>query len=244
IIGLHVENWLPSGTIGVCKGSSMASSRNFRLDFYGKTAHATLPHTGVDALACAIRAYDRFRDMLCREIDPFAKYVFSIGKLSGGTTQNVVADHAYMLGTIRSFDMELDAFLIRRVEEIASSGAKDAGAMSELQTDLKAYVVYNDPYLSDLVVSSATKIVGADRIVEMPKKLSSEDFSQYLSKKPGVFFRLGTRNEQKGCVTLPHNNDFLIDEDAFVTGSDTCVQFVLDHMGGVDNSLITRERKG
>ena len=68
----------------------------------------------------------------------------------------------------------------------------------------------------------------------MPAKMSSEDFSQYLTKKPGVFFRLGTRNKEKGITTLPHNNDFLIDEEAFVTGSDTCVQFVLDNMNGID----------
>ena len=68
----------------------------------------------------------------------------------------------------------------------------------------------------------------------MPEKLSSEDFSQYLTKKPGVFIRLGTRNEEKGCTTLPHNNDFMLDEDALPIGTDTCVQFVLDNMNGID----------
>ena len=51
--------------------------------------------------------------------------------------------------------------------------------------------------------------------------------------------RLGTRNVSKGCITLPHNNDFLIDEDAFVKGSDTCVQFVLDNMNGIDMTKAT-----
>lgn len=234
IIGLHIENWLPSGSIGVCKGHSMASSRNFRVDFYGKTAHATLPHSGTDALAAAVRTYNNIQYMLAREINPFSKYVCSVGKLSGGTSQNIIADHAYMLGTIRTFDMELDEFLIRRIEEIANNAASEIGAKAVLDTSLKAYVVYNNPYISDLVLSAGEKVVGKENIVNMPEKLSSEDFSQYLTKKPGVFFRLGTKNEEKGCVTLPHNNDFLIDEDAFVLGSDTCVQFVLDNMNGID----------
>ena len=244
IIGMHIENWLPSGHLGVCKGSSMASSRNFRLDFYGRTAHATLPHTGVDALATAIRAYNNIQLMLARELNPFSKYVCSIGKLEGGTTQNVVADHAYMMGTIRTFDMELDAFLIRRIEQIAKSAAAEVGAEAVLDTSLKAYVVYNNPYISDLVLSAGEKVVGRECITAMPEKLSSEDFSQYLTKKPGVFLRLGTRNEEKGCVTLPHNNDFLIDEAAFVKGSDACVQFVLDNMGGIDmqKALASDER--
>lgn len=234
IIGLHIENWLPSGSIGICKGSSMASSRNFRVDFHGATAHATLPHSGVDALATAVRTYNNIQYMLGREINPFSKYVCSVGKLSGGTSQNIIADYAYMLGTIRTFDMELDSFLIRRIEEIANNTAKEVGAKAVLDTSLKAFVVYNNPYISDLVLKSGEKIVGKDNIVNMPEKLSSEDFSQYLTKKPGVFIRLGTRNEEKGCVTLPHNNDFLIDEDAFEIGSDTCIQFVLDNMNGID----------
>lgn len=234
IIGLHIENWLPSGCLGICKGSSMASSRNFRLDFYGSTAHASLPQSGVDALATAIRTYNNMQYMLSREINPFSKYICSVGKLSGGTTQNVVADHAYMLGTIRTFDMELDAFLIRRIEEIANNAAAEVGAKAVLDTSLQAHVLYNNPYISELVLASGEKVVGADRIVRMPEKLSSEDFSHYLTKKPGVYLRLGTRNEEKGCVTLPHNNDFLIDESAFVVGSDACVQFVLDNMGGID----------
>ncbi len=238
IIGMHIENWLDSGKIGVCAGSSMASSRNFRLDFHGRTAHATLPQSGADALAAAIRTYNNIQYMLGREINPFSKYVCSVGKLEGGTTQNVIADHAFMLGTIRTFDMELDSFLIKRIEEIAKNTAGETGVEVSLDTSLKAYVVYNNPYISELVLESAKKVAGG--IQKMPEKLSSEDFSQYLTKKPGVFIRLGTRNEEKGCVTLPHNNDFLIDEDAFETGTDTCVQFVLDNMNGIDMEKVEK----
>ena len=236
IIGVHIENWLESGMIGVCAGSSMASSRSFRLDFHGKTAHATLPHSGADALAAAIRTYNNTQYMLTREINPFSKYVCSIGKLEGGTSQNIIADRAYMLGTIRTFDMELDSFLIRRIEEIAKNTASETGVTAELETSLKAYVVYNNPYISSLVLKSAGKV--ARGIQKMPEKLSSEDFSQYLTKKPGVFIRLGTRNEEKGCITLPHNNDFMLDEDALPVGTDTCVQFVLDNMHGIDSEAV------
>ena len=244
IIGLHIENWLESGTVGVCKGSSMASSRNFKLEFFGRTAHATLPHTGNDALAAAVNAYTGIQAMLARKINPFSKYVCSIGKLAGGTTQNVTADYVEMLGTIRTFDMQLDAMLIKGIEEIADHAAQEFGCRAELTTSLKALVVYNNPYISDLVLSSAEKIIGEGNTVHMPEKLSSEDFSQYLTKKPGVFIRLGTRNAEKGCTTLPHNNDFMLDEDALPVGTDTCVQFVLDNMNGInmDKVIASDER--
>lgn len=244
IIGLHIENWLESGTVGVCKGSSMASSRNFKLEFFGRTAHATLPHTGNDALAAAVNAYTGIQTMLARKINPFSKYVCSIGKLAGGTTQNVTADYVEMLGTIRTFDMQLDTMLIKGIEEIADHAAQEFGCRAELTTSLKALVVYNNPYISDLVLSSAEKVIGEGNTVHMPEKLSSEDFSQYLTKKPGVFIRLGTRNAEKGCTTLPHNNDFMLDEDALPAGTDTCVQFVLDNMNGIDmDKVITSDER-
>jgi amidohydrolase len=238
IVGLHVENWLPSGSIGVCRGSSMASSRSFRIDFHGATAHATLPHTGVDALAAAIRTYNNIQYMTARETNPFSKYVCSIGKLAGGTTQNVIADYAYMLGTIRAFDMSVDSMLIDGIRRIAGASAEKFGCTAKVDTNLKAYVIYNDPDISALVLDAARKVVGDEHVVDMPVKMSSEDFSYYLTKRPGVFFRLGTRNAEKGCTTLPHNSDFMIDEDALVLGSDTCVQFVLDNMNGVDMDKI------
>ena len=234
IIGVHVENWLESGCVGVCKGNSMASSRTFQIDIHGRSAHATLPQTGKDALAAAVRTYSDIQFMLSREINPFSQYVCSIGKLQAGTSQNIVADHAIMLGTIRTFDMELDAYLIKRIEEIANAAAEGIGAKAQVTSHLKTQVVYNNPYVSDLVLDCAKKLVGEEKIAHMPIKLSSEDFSHYLTKKPGVFIRLGTRNEEKGCTTLPHNNDFMIDEDALPIGSAVCVQFVLDHMNGID----------
>ncbi|MBR2897484.1 MAG: hypothetical protein IKC04_06350, partial [Oscillospiraceae bacterium] len=158
--------------------------------------------------------------------------------LAGGTTQNVIADYAEMLGTIRTFDMKVDEMLIKNIEEIANHSAEEFGCTAKLTTSLKAFVLYNNPYLSDLVLAAAEKVVGKDNIVHMPEKLSSEDFSQYVTKKPGVFFRLGTRNAEKGCTTLPHNNDFMLDEDALPLGTDTCVQFVLDNMNGADAEKI------
>ena len=234
IIGQHIENWLDVGTVGICKGASMASSRTVKIQFFGKTAHATLPHSGIDALAAAVKTYNDIQFMLTREMNPFDRYVCSVGKLSAGTTQNVIADYAEMLISVRAYKNEVDEHIAKRIDQIAKNAADELSAKVEIESDLKCFVVYNNPYISELLLSSAGKIVGADNIAEMPIKMSSEDFSQYLTKKPGVFMRLGTRNEKKGCTTLPHNNDFLIDEDAFVYGSDTCVQFVLDNMNGLD----------
>lgn len=233
IIGLHVENWLESCQIGVCPGVSMAASRPVTIEFFGKTAHATLPQSGHDALAMAVKTYNDIQLMLTREIDPFARYVCSVGALHAGTAHNIISDHALMQISVRTFDTSLDEYIYNKISKISQQAAEAFGGTVKIESELKAYPIINDPVISRKVMDSAAKVAGKDKIVEMPIKMSSEDFSFYLTKKPGVFFRVGTRNQEKGCTTLPHNNDFMIDEEALSLGSKVCVQFVIDNMFGI-----------
>lgn len=235
IIGMHVENWLDSGCIGVCSGPSMAASNPIDIEFFGRAAHATLPQAGNDALAMAVKTYNNIQIMLAREIDPFAKYVCSISALNAGHTNNVIADYSRMKLSLRTYDVELNNFIEGRIKMIANNAADELGGTVKIKGGIRSYPIINNPIISEKVIEAAKKVVGENNIVPMPPKMSSEDFSHYMTKKPGVFFRLGTRNEEKGCNTLPHNNDFMIDEDAFISGSLTCVQFVLDNMNGISN---------
>ncbi|MFA5585393.1 MAG: M20 family metallopeptidase [Saccharofermentanales bacterium] len=231
IIGMHIENWLEHGTIGLCPGVSMAASHPVRLEFFGRSAHATLPQSGANALAMAVKTYTGIQAMLATRMNPFDQYVCSVGMLSAGSTDNVIPDYAEMKISLRTFDLEVQDFILEGIREIADHAAREEGGTMRLRSDTKALPLVNDPQVTRQVLASAAKVVGEDKIAEMPRKLSSEDFSFYLEKKPGAFIRLGTRNEDKGCVTLPHNNDFMLDEDALETGSKVCVQLVLDKMG-------------
>ena len=70
--------------------------------------------------------------------------------------------------------------------------------------------------------------MGAENVVQVPQKLSSEDFSHFLRKKPGMLFRLGVGNPDLGCTEPPHTAKFKLDEDALILGAQTFVQYALD----------------
>ena len=234
IVGMHIENWLETGTVGICPGVSMAASHPLRIEFFGKTAHATLPQTGVDALSMAVETYNGIANMKATQMNPFDKYVCTVGMLAAGSTDNVIPDYAEMKISLRTFDTKVEAFIVENIRSIAESAAARRGGSIVFHEDTKALPLCNNPLVSQQLLASSSKVVGQDKIVTMPEKLSSEDFSFYVAEKPGAFLRLGTRNKEKGCVTLPHNNDFLLDEDALPLGSRIFVQFVLDNMGGMD----------
>lgn len=233
IIGVHIENWLDAGTVGVGVGACMAASHPIHIEFFGKTAHATLPQSGINALAMAVNTYNGIQNMLATRIDPFAKYVCCVGMLSAGSTDNVIPDYAQMKISLRNYDTKLESFIVENIRTIAENAAAQQGGTMVFHEEAKALPVINDDRVREAVLRSAEKVVGADMLRDMPIKMSSEDFSFYVDKKPGAFIRLGTRNPEKGCVTLPHNNDFMLDEDALDVGSKVCVQFVLDNMEGL-----------
>lgn len=233
IVALHVENLLECGTIGICPGVSMAASHPLRLQFFGKTAHATLPQTGINALAMAIKTYNGIANLKSTQISPFERYVCSVGMLSAGTTDNVIPDYAEMKISLRTFDSEVERTIVERIRKIAENAADEQGGRLEFDERVKAPVVVNHPVVTERALAAAAKVVGPDQLADMPVKLGSEDFAFYLEHKPGAFIRLGTRNEAKGCVSFPHNNDFMLDEEALALGSKVFVQFVLDNMRGI-----------
>ena len=234
IIGVHIENWLETGTVGAGEGACMAASHPIHIEFFGKTAHATLPQSGINALSMAVQTYNGIQNFLATQIDPFAKYVCCVGQLTSGSTDNVIPDYAEMKISLRTYDTALESKIGSGIRAIAENSAAAQGGTVKFHDETKALPVINHPAVRAAVLSAAEKVVGKENIAPMPIKLSSEDFSFYVDKKPGCFIRLGTRNESKGCVTLPHNNDFLLDEDALEIGSRVCVQFVLDNMGGME----------
>lgn len=233
IVGQHIETLLDAGTMGVRSGFAQASCRNFKIEIFGEPTHATTPQEGKDALGTAVRIYNDVQHFMLREIDPFEQCVCSIGTLHAGKGQNNIADYAEMLGTIRAFDMNVDKFIIERLEKTVKNRAEEVGADWKVTAPLKTVSVYNDPKVSAKVLETLEKVVGKENIGEMPVKLGAEDFSRYQTKKPGVLFRLGVRNKEKGFVCDTHNAYFQLDEDVLHLGSRAFVQFAIDNMNGI-----------
>ncbi|MBQ9085125.1 MAG: amidohydrolase [Clostridia bacterium] len=234
IFGQHVTNSLKSGVMGVCPGESQATSRHFKIEIVGRSAHAAQPHTGIDALAVAVRLYNDIQLVLNREIAPMERRLCSIGTLNAGTTHNVVAGGATMTGTIRTFSRSVSEYIWGRIEQIASSLSAETGATITTYGPLKSDSVYNNPYLSELVIESLKRANGEENVAPFPCMMSSEDFAHYARVIPGVFFRLGTGDAERGITASAHHNDFDISEDALISGVRAMVQLVLDYQGGVD----------
>jgi len=228
ILCLHVENGVDSGCIGLCSGEYMAACHTYSIDFHGKSVHATAPHRGHDALAMAVKAYNDIYLMKARELDPFSRHVLSVSSLQAGHAHNIIPGEARMLISFRFYDMRTHDFIDGRIRRICGNAAQELGGRAEFTDGISCPAVYNDPGVIAVAKKAAVAVVGEERVVAVPQKLSSEDFSHYLTRKPGALIRIGTRNTEKGCVEMTHNSGFMIDEEALKNGSELFVRFVLE----------------
>lgn len=228
VFGQHVEQGLRTGEIGWINGPYMAQCHSYDIDFTGRASHATLPEGGRDALMMAVKAVNDIYVMNSREISPFAEHIISVGQLIAGTAHNIIAEHAHMAVSVRTYDEKLDEFIKNRIVLICENAAEELGGTFSYTEDISAFVVVNDKKCMDMVVSAAGKIVPEDKIAAVKKEMGSEDFSCFLKERPGCFSRLGTGNPEKGCTGVSHNSDFIIDEDALITGSRLFTQLILD----------------
>lgn len=234
MMGLHVGTTLDAGKLGVCPGVSSASSRHFKIEVGGKSIHATTYHKGIDALAIAVKMYDGIQSIFANEVNPKERVVCRVTKLHSGTAQNIVPDYALMQGTIRTLNVPVSEYIHDRIQKLAKSLSDLYGVEIKVHAPLKSTCVYNNPYLSELMMNSMEKVVGKENVVRVEFGMGSEDFSRFTDIVPSVFFRLGIRNESKGINQLAHQVDFKLDEDALIFGAQNFVQFVVDNQNGID----------
>lgn len=234
MLGLHVWMYSDTGTVGVCPGVLSASSRHFKIEVGGKSCHATLYNKGIDALAIAVKMYQGIQEIFANEVDPKEQVICRVTKLHSGTAQNIIPDTALIQGTIRTLNVPVSEFIYDRIQKLAQCLSELYGVEIKVHAPLKSTCVYNNPYLAKLMAKSMEKVMGKENVHNITYSLGSEDFSRYTDIVPSVFFRLGTRNEEKGITGIVHQVDFDIDEDALEYGVRNFVQFVLDNQNGID----------
>ena len=235
ILMCHVNCGDPVHVISTSPTVTNCSSVAFTVTLGGRAVHVATPHKGVDALAAGVKIYNGIQLLVSREVDPFDTCVMSVTSLHAGTTVSANADSCVLQGSLRCLKNATMAWARARLEKLVCAVAEESGVTWKLEWSGEPLPpARNDPALYRAFVPSAARVVGAARVVELETSPGAEDFAYYELEKPGLLFGLGMRNEAKGACHPAHTRDWDIDEDGLQTGAAAFVQFVLDHMDGID----------
>ena len=227
VLATHCETPLQADTIGYCAGDCMAACIPMTLKFYGKSAHATIPQNGIDAIAMAVESYNRLKAMVAQEAED-RPYIWSVGKFTGGEAHNIICDEVTQQITFRFFDESFALRAMAKVEEICADIAARFGGRYELQWKISAVAVRNDEKLVEKFCSVVEKIDNI-KLQHVARRNSSEDFAWFLREVPGVLFRYGSGDIEAGIVETAHNPKFRINEKGMKAAVLAFVNFILNY---------------
>jgi amidohydrolase len=227
LVGLHLWNNLPLGTLGVRSGPFMAATEFFTCTLQGKGGHGAIPQQTVDAVVVGAQVVNALQTIVARNIDPLKSAVVTVGEFKAGTAVNVIADTAYLSGTVRYFDLEYGELLPRRLEQVIAGVCAAHGASYQLDYQKLYPPVINDGAIADLVRSVALSVVETPvGVVPECQTMGGEDVSFFLQAVPGCYFFLGSANTAKGLDYPHHHPRFDFDETALGVGVECFVRIV------------------
>lgn len=218
VVGSHLDAGLPTGQIGIIYGPAMASPDTFRLTITGKGGHAAYPHMTVDPIAVGAQVVTNLQHIASRNIDPIDHLVVSVTKFISGTAYNVIPGSAELAGTVRSFTPEVRREIPELMHRILRGITEAHNAEYELDYEYGYHPVVNETEVTQVVHTAAEELFGPDRIAMIRPAMGGEDFSAYQQEAPGVFFRVGSRNEEQGIIYPHHHARFNIDDEALSYG--------------------------
>ncbi|MEM8503833.1 MAG: M20 family metallopeptidase [Cyanobacteria bacterium P01_D01_bin.1] len=227
LVGLHLWNNLPLGTLGVRSGPMMAATEFFHCTIQGKGGHGAIPQQTVDAVVVGSQVVTALQTLVARNIDPLKSVVVSVGEFKAGTAVNIIADSALLSGTVRYFDPDYAELIPQRLEQIISGVCAAHGASYELDYQRLYPPVVNDGAITELVRSVALSVVKTPAgVVPECQTMGGEDVSFFLQEVPGCYFFLGSANVEKGLAYPHHHPRFDFDETALGVGVETFVRIV------------------
>lgn len=225
IYGMHLYPGLAEETIGVREGILMGQDGEFDVQLTGRSSHGAQPHLGVDALAAGAELLTRYRT-LPETILPHAREgVLNVGTIHGGEARNVVGGSARLSGMLRSFDEENFDALVEGMHAIDRDVEARHGVHIDSTIRRLFPPVVNDSELYRTLIDT----VDMSAIVHPEPLLLAEDFAYYQQRIPGLFFLLGTKNDEEGLHAPLHSPAFDFNERVLLRAVEVFLRLARAH---------------
>lgn len=190
ILALHIAPELPVGTIATKTGLLFANTSELFIDLKGKGGHAAFPHQTNDMVVAASMLVTQLQSIVSRNVDPLDSAVVTIGKITGGTVQNIIAERARLEGTIRTRSVQSMEKVKERIEALVKG--IEVGYQCEAKIDYGAmyHQVYNDEKETNAFMDFVREKTDVNLMVAN-EAMTGEDFGYMLKEIPGFMFWLG-----------------------------------------------------
>ncbi len=230
---LHITSALPSGWVSGRGGPVMASADTMTIRVVGRGGHASEPHRALDPIPVACEIVQALQTMITRSIDVFDPGVVTVGRITAGTTNNVIPEVAEIEGTIRATSERTRSKIHDGIRRVAEGVTAAHGCDCTIEIIHGYPVTSNDDRFAEFALDVARDVTGVDRVVELPHPvMGAEDFSYVLQNVPGAMMFLGgTPDGLNPATAAPnHSNRVMFDESAMAVGTALYAAAALRHL--------------
>ena len=216
-----MHNWpaMKPGTVGINVGPMMAAADRITIEITGRGGHGAHVYLAVDPILVAAHIVTAVQSIVSRNVRPIDSAVISICAMQAGDmgAMSVIPGKATLVGTVRSFQPEVQDLIERRLAELCSAIALGLGATATVHYERVYPATINSPAEANFAADVAESLVGAEHVVrDMEPSMGAEDFSFMLQTKPGAYLRIGQGGE--GSCFL-HNGRYDFNDDILPLGS-------------------------
>lgn len=192
VLGQHVAP-APAGVLGLRSGPAFAASDTLRVTLYGNGGHASRPEASIDPVVMAAATILRLQTVVAREIGATETAVVTVGAVHAGSAANIIPDHAELLVSIRTFDVDVRRRVIEAIERIVHGEAAVSGAPRppEIESLPSFPAVHNEP---DAVERTRSALEALPALVIDPGLVTGSEDVGLLAEAAGapcVYWLLG-----------------------------------------------------
>ncbi|WP_235956187.1 amidohydrolase [Ruoffia halotolerans] len=232
VFGIHIQSGVRTGVVMCPEGEMMASHDLLTVNFTGKGGHAARPEKCVDAAVMASSFVMNAQAVVAREMSPIESVVVTIGKMDVGDRFNVIAERAYLEGTVRTFNPVTREKAETALKRYAQAVASMYGGSVEFGYQHVTQPVNNDVASAQRVQGLASEFFGEENVVKQGKTTGGEDFSFYMVNGgvPGAFAVVGAQSDDEATHYEHHHNKFNVDEAALKNGARVMAEYAYRYL--------------
>ena len=198
-------------------GFFSSSCDGFKITVNGKGCHGAMPHLGIDPINVGMSICTAFQQLVSRETPPKETASLTFGQFSGGNTPNILPDKVVIQGTLRTYNAELRAKLVNRMQTIVKSAGEMYGTTVEYEVLSDVPSIYVNPEMLEEVKTYLSEIEGLTLANDNFRITPSDDMAFISEKVPTVYLLLQARVKDN---PYPHHNPkVLFDESAMTWGA-------------------------
>ncbi|WP_336886417.1 amidohydrolase [Rhizobium sp. SL42] len=186
------HNWpgLPLGQVAVHTRPSMAAGGDWRIELKGLAGHAAAPHLTRDPINAAAHLIVALNNIVSRNVDPLETVALTVSMIQGGTVSNQIPETATIIGTLRTFDVEVRKAVIQRMSEVIEGTAAAWGVKAEYEINSTGRVMADTPAEAALSVAAADA-AGLSVTRDIRPAMGGDDFAFLVEGKAGAYVLIG-----------------------------------------------------